>query len=187
MTNPNEITENDTPDQIGLKVAQEVVRLATERPDFTYSKPDAPLDAEFYYGSAVEVTDTGDRQELLAGGCLYVHKTVNDKEPTAGCLVGQAIVNTGLATLDQLSEHEYVTASTVITSLIHERMGMTPSQRVQYEHHASCVLDALDSTQGMQDDGTVWGDAKEPTVAALTGVPRCTACDDNPENETESA
>ncbi|QDM55932.1 hypothetical protein SEA_TRAX_45 [Gordonia phage Trax] len=101
------------------KFVAEVRRLANENPNFIYKPRTVP---------GRQIT------------CHYV----NEDRTGGDCLIGQALFNTGMRTIEQLDEVEGRGAATVLR---------------RYFDAPSALQRWATEVQGAQDDGVAWGEA----------------------------
>ncbi|AXQ64416.1 hypothetical protein L3Y19_gp046 [Gordonia phage Neville] len=106
--------------EVAEKFVAEVRRLANENPEFVYQK--RPI---------------GDGGE--GGSCMYV----NEAGTGGDCLIGQAVINTGLMSVEELGKHENELARGLLGDL------RFPGAATQW----------ADRVQSRQDMGVAWVDA----------------------------
>lgn len=125
-------------------LAEEVRKLAVERPDYVYDPPGI------------------DEEKPRGGPCLYVHDRGTPGE-RPGCIIGHALTRLGYSIPEKL---EGQTALRAGAELI---LDLDALQSGIYEigGDARIILNALDDVQGEQDEGKPWGVAAQKLAPVL--------------------
>jgi hypothetical protein len=110
-------------------VVQEVRKIAAERPDFIYRKPQ-------YKSNGVLVD---------SASCMYINSPEGE-EPIPGCIFGHALLNLGVEP-DRIRKYEGAIASSIVRNLLREATVDVLN------------ADWMNKVQDAQDDGVAWGDA----------------------------
>lgn len=185
---PNKIVDTDTPTERFDKVIAEARRLAEENPDFVYVKPNADdLDLSFYESSTALSHDENGEPDSLEADCLYVVKP-KDGEPQGSCLFGQAIINTGLLTPDQLVCEEGNAGDTVIASTLGRLLDDFESRNT-FNTSTSYRQGWVRIAQADQDGGSTWQeaiqDADEHYPSVAEGIDYMPSFDDDEDDSNE--
>ena len=118
-----------------VDVANEVIRLGREHPEFVYSAQDQT--------------------------CLYVHEDFNGEViPGTGCIFGRALQNLGIPA--NSLKRVTVGISSLLYNLQISENGRAPGEGVEGRRCHRRHRRAFIACQGAQDAGSTWGEAIEP-------------------------
>jgi len=127
---------------VNLRALQdEIRRLASEKPDYTYSVPE---DADEYREGST--------------GCLYT--VTLDGEKVGSCIVGQALLNLGVSPED-LSIYEFYSVDHLFSDeYMNDNKGFSDEEQE--------VIDWILGVQMLQDKAHPWGIAVQVNEAGFT-------------------